>query len=140
MNNNILSLINSIKSELASLKIYAEIKKKFVSIIYQNIDIYLKEINKGENNKNINQIQQPNINNIYPLNTLNNLQGINLLNNNNIHNLDMNNLSNNLNNPLLQLLSNNNASNCLPLLNIPISLPNILTQAKLNSLGNSLFQ
>ena len=52
----------------------------------------------------------------------------------------MNNLSNNLNNPLLQLLSNNNASNCLPLLNIPISLPNILTQAKLNSLGNSLFQ
>ena len=145
MNESIISLIDSIKNELNTLRILTEIKKAFLSIIYQNIDIYLKEINKVENNKNINQIQQqPNINNImpqiYPINSLNNLQGINLLNNNNIPNLDINAFSNNLNNPLPQILTNNNISNYFPLLSMPISLPNVLNQAKINSLGNSLFQ
>ena len=145
MHENIMSLIDSIKNELSTLKIYTEIKKIFISLIYQNIDIYLKEINKGENNKNVNPIQQqPNINNIipqiFPMNSLNNLQGINLLNNNNIHNLDINTLANNLNNPISQLLTNNNIANCFPLLNIPINLPNVLAQTKINSLGNSLFQ
>ena len=146
MNENIISLIDSIKNELKTLSIFTEIKKEFISIIYQNIDIYLKEMNKVDNNKNINQIQQqPNINNIlpqiYPINSLNNLQALNLLNNNNIPNLDINALSNNLNNPLSQLLTNNNnISNYFPLLSIPISLPDVLTQAKINSLGNPLFQ
>ena len=77
-------------------------------------------------NNNINQTPLQNINNLIPqfipINSLNNLTGINLLNS--LPGLDINSLTNNINNPISQLLSNNNILNCLPIFSFPLNIPN----------------
>ena len=143
--SNIHSTTESLKNQLKTLKAYTEMKKIYSTIIYQNIDKYLKEMNTEKNDKNIskinNNIPPPNINNMIPLlnpiNPLNNnLQGINLLNN-----IDINALSNNLIFPISPILTNNNnLTNSLPIFNPKLNIPNLLSQARLNSLGNPLFQ
>ena len=129
--NSIISLTELLKNQIKILKTYSEIKKIFLSIIYQNIDIYLKEMNRVQNNNsntnnNTNQTSIQNLNNIFPqlipINSFNSLAGINLLNS--LPGLDISSLSNNLNNPISQLLSNNNILNCLPIFNFPINIPN----------------
>ena len=133
--NSIISLTESLKNQIKTLKTYSEIKKIFLSIIYQNIDIYLKEMNRVQNsnnntnsntNNNINQTPMQNINNLIPqfipINSFNNLTGINLLNS--LPGLDINSLTNNINNPISQLLSNNNILNCLPIFSFPLNIPN----------------
>jgi hypothetical protein len=142
--NNIHSSTESLKNQLKTLKAYTEMKKIYLSIIYQNIDIYLKEMNNEKNTRKISQINnsipQPNINNMIPiLNPIsvlnNNLQGINLLNN-----IDINALSNNLIFPISPILANsNNIANPLPIFNPQINIPNLLSQTRINSLGNNLF-
>ena len=138
--NKINNSSESLKNQLKTLKAYIDMKKIYVSLIYQNIDIYLKEINKEKNNKNKNQIQQPNVNNMIPIfnpiNTFNNLQGINLLNN-----IDINSLYNNLIFPVSPIFPNsNNINNTLPLFNSQLNIPNFLSQTRLNGLRNPLFQ
>ena len=138
--NKINNSSESLKNQLKTLKAYIDMKKIYVSLIYQNIDIYLKEINKEKNNKNKNQIQQPNVNNMIPIfnpiNTFNNLQGINLLNN-----IDINSLYNNLIFPVSPIFpNNNNINNTLPLFNSQLNIPNFLSQTRLNGLRNPLFQ
>ena len=130
--NSIISLTESLKNQIKALKTYSKIKKIFLSIIYQNIDIYLKEMNKVQNsdninNYNINQTQPKNINNInpqiIPINSFNNLTGINLLNT--LPYLNISFLSHNLNNPFSQLITNNNnILHCLPIFNVPLNIPN----------------
>ena len=129
--NSIISLTESLKNQIKALKTYSKIKKIFLSIIYQNIDIYLKEMNKVQNsdninNYNINQTQPKNINNInpqiIPINSFNNLTGINLLNT--LPYLNISSLSHNLNNPFSQLITNNNILHCLPIFNVPLNIPN----------------
>ena len=142
--NNIHNSTESLKKQLKTLKAYTEMKKIYLSIIYQNIDIYLKEMNNEKNTRNISQINnsipQPNINNMIPLlNPIsvlnNNLQGINLLNN-----IDINALSNNLIFPISPILANsNNIANPLPIFNPQLNIPNLLSQTRINSLGNNLF-
>ena len=142
--NNIHNSTESLKKQLKTLKAYTEMKKIYLSIIYQNIDIYLKEMNNEKNTRKISQINnsipQPNINNMIPiLNPIsvlnNNLQGINLLNN-----IDINALSNNLIFPISPILPNtNNIANPLPIFNPQINIPNLLSQTRINSLGNNLF-
>ena len=140
--NGIYTTTESLKSQLKTLKENIDMKKLFLHIIYQNIDLYLKEKEKNKDkSKDVNQIPQSNINNIIPqfnpINTLNNFQGINLLNN-----LDINTLSNNLIFPISPILTNNNniTANHLPFFTSPINIPNILSQTRINSLGNSIFQ
>ena len=141
--NNISNEINILKNEIKIQKSSNEEKKLHLSNLYQYIDIYLKEMNDEQNNKNLNQIllPQPNINSLISqlntINALNNLQGINLLNV--MPNLDINNLSHGLNLPII-LANNNNIPNNLPIFGFPISIPNILNQPRVNNLGNPLFQ
>ena len=55
--NYIQSMNNSLKNQLKNLKIYASIEKIFISIIYQNLNQFVKDLEaKGNNDNNIKKL------------------------------------------------------------------------------------
>ena len=145
--NYILSVNDSLKSQIKTLKMYIEIQKVFVSILYQNLDIFIKNLcqgqpqpqspnpqlqNKDPNNNNIlPQIKdintQNNQNNILPqipppqmsLNTLNNFQSLNHSNKSLINSSNLNYNSPIIMPPIPQFLQNNNFGRGLTFLDFP---------------------
>ena len=94
--NYILKVNESLKNQIKTLKMYIEIQKVFVAIIYQNIEMFIQNINQNQNQiqpqvqKSISPNKDPNnqnIQNIQNNNIISQIKDINTQNTQNNNNL-----------------------------------------------------